>query len=165
MCAAGSAGPNDLLAWFLLEGPLREAIHRLKYGDRPRMAAPLVQLGLGRGPLPGGVVVPVPLGADRRRQRGYNQADAIAREISASTGRARADGLRRIQSTGAQVGRSGEERRQAMRGAFAWPQGAAPLEVLLVDDVVTTGATLSECARALRGAGAVHVHALAVALG
>jgi ComF family protein len=151
-------------AWFVLEGPVREVIHKLKYADRPNLAAPLVDLGLTLGDLPSGVVVPVPLGRGRRRQRGYNQAEALARKIAAATGRGRLEGLRRVRETDAQVGRSGDERRLALAGAFAW-HGAAPQEILLVDDVVTTGATLVECARAARAAGVNRVHTLAAALG
>jgi ComF family protein len=165
ICLYGGSGADSLVAWFVLEGPVREAIHCLKYGDRPRLAAPLVELGLSQGPLPEGVIVPVPLSAGRRRQRGYNQAEAIARQLAGRLGRPQTEGLRRVEDSGAQVGRSGPERRAALRGAFAWPVGRPPGEVLLIDDVVTTGATLSECARALRAAGSHRVHALAVALG
>jgi predicted amidophosphoribosyltransferase len=153
-----------MMAWFVLEGPVREVIHKLKYGDRPHLAGPLVELGLTQGDVPAGVVVPVPLGRSRRRDRGYNQAEALARKIAAADGRERMGGLRRVRETDAQVGRSGEERRLVLAGAFAW-QGPAPEEILLVDDVVTTGTTLVECARAARAAGVKRVHTLAAALG
>jgi ComF family protein len=151
-------------AWFALEGPLRELVHTLKYGDRPQLADPLVELGLTRGDLPPGVLVPVPLGPRRRRQRGYNQADVIARRIETTTGRRLVDGLLRVRETVAQVGRGGEERRRALEGAFLW-RGPVADEIVLVDDVVTTGATLVECAMAARAAGVSRVHTLAAALG
>jgi ComF family protein len=158
-------GPDDLGAWFHLQGAVREAVHRLKYGDRPRLARPLVELGLAGEPLHDGVIVAVPLAPDRLRQRGYNQAEAIAVELARSAGRQRAAGLRRVHSTGTQVGRGGDDRRAALAGAFTWEGRPPPREVVLVDDVVTTGATLAECAKALRAAGSVSVHALAIALG
>jgi predicted amidophosphoribosyltransferase len=70
----------------------------------------------------------------------------------------------RSRETEAQVGQGGEDRRQALRGAFAW-NGAVPDEIVVVDDVVTTGATLMDCGRAARAAGVRRVHGLAVALG
>jgi ComF family protein len=164
MCRAAGEAPDSMVAWFELQGPVREIIHKLKYEDRPGLARPLVEIGLRYlDPAPG-VVVPVPLGRRRRRDRGYNQAEALAREIAAATGRRWLDGLRRVRETNAQVGRGGEARRQALEGAFAW-RGPAPVEILLVDDVVTTGATLLECAQAARAAGVKRVHALAAALG
>src|SRR5438270_868634 len=62
ICESGRGEPQSMAAWFVLEGPTRKVIHKLKYGDRPNLAAPLVELGLRLGDLPTGVVVPVPLG-------------------------------------------------------------------------------------------------------
>jgi predicted amidophosphoribosyltransferase len=99
-----------MVAWFALDGPVREVIHKFKYGDRPNLAGPLVELGLRQGDLPLGVVVPVPWAANRRRHRGYNQAEALLRKIAAGTGRQQLEGLRRVRETDAQVGLGGEER-------------------------------------------------------
>jgi predicted amidophosphoribosyltransferase len=153
-----------MMAWFVLEGPVREVIHKIKYGDRPNLAGPLIDHGLMAADLPSGVLVPVPLGRRRRRQRGYNQAEVLTRKIAAATGRPWLEGLQRVRETEAQVGRGGAERRLSLEGAFAW-RGRVPDEVLLVDDVVTTGATLVECAGAARAAGVKRVHTLAAALG
>jgi len=168
MCAISTGVLDSLRAWFALSGPIREAIHRLKYEDRPRLAAPLVELGLALRCVPGGVVVPVPLGPERLRSRGYNQAEVVARRIASARGRACLPGLFRTRETEAQVGRGGEDRRRAMHGAFAWRaqgSGHIPDEIVVVDDVVTTGATLMECALAARAAGVRRVHGLAIALG
>lgn len=110
MCQGGRAGPESMVAWFALDGPVREVIHKFKYGDRPNLAGPLVELGLRQGDLPLGVVVPVPWAANRRRHRGYNQAEALLRKIAAGTGRQQLEGLRRVRETDAQVGLGGEER-------------------------------------------------------
>src|SRR5579864_7700175 len=82
MCSSSSDALDSVGAWFALAGPVREAIHRLKYEDRPRLAAPLVELGLSLRQVPPGVVVPVPLGPARFRTRGYNQAEVLARRIA-----------------------------------------------------------------------------------
>jgi ComF family protein len=157
--------PDGFHAVFVLEGPLREAVHRLKYADRPQLAGPLAAVmadALDR--VPAGALVPVPLHPRRRRRRGYNQAELLARELGPLLGRPVWDGLRRVRDTPAQVGRGGADRRAALAGAFACP-GVPPAEVVLVDDVVTTGATMVAAAAALRAAGAVRIAGIALALG
>ncbi len=164
MCSNPGSGLDSITAWFALAGPVREAIHRLKYEDRPRVAVPLADLGVSLSRVPPGVLVPVPLGSARLRSRGYNQAEVLARRIAQNSGRECVSGLVRCRETDAQVGRGGQDRRQAMTGVFAWTS-AVPDEIVLVDDVVTTGATLLDCARAARDAGVSRVHGLAIALG
>jgi len=117
--------------------------------------------------------VPVPLHWRRRWRRGYNQAEMIAARVALLAGRPILPGaLRRLRATAPQTGRNRRERVANIKGAFmvrstgcgAWPardlKGAT---VLLVDDVVTTGATIRECARALKAAGACNVQAAAAA--
>jgi predicted amidophosphoribosyltransferase len=111
------------------------------------------------------VIVPVPLHQARLRARGYNQAARLAAEAARTLGLHVADGLRRLVDTPPQVGRSGSERRATLQGAFAWRAGSPPPAALLLDDVLTTGATLLACARALRSAGCTEVQAMAIALG
>jgi ComF family protein len=166
LCLEPDPGLDRLEAAAVLDAGVREAIHRLKYGDRPQIAAAMARLWDGwTPPGPAVVVVPVPLGRRRRRQRGYNQAQLLARTLAAGLGLACVDGLERTVETAPQVGRGGEDRRQALRGVFRWGAGLAPPSVVLVDDVVTTGATLVECARACRAAGALRVQGLALAVG
>jgi ComF family protein len=161
---------DGIRAPFLMQGVLRELIHRFKYRNL-RSAAPLMgQLladYLSRHPLPGRVIVPVPLHPRRHRQRGYNQAELLARELSKRTALPVAAGLlarRQDAPTQVQSG-SRQQRANNVRGSFACLAGAGGLEVLVVDDVSTTGSTLSECASVLKKGGAVSVWGLALARG
>jgi ComF family protein len=155
-----------MVAMARLEGPLREAVHRLKYGDRPQLASRIAETVVSRSRLAPGLLVPVPLHPARRRRRGYNQAELLAEALAGLTGAGVVDGLRRRVGAGSQVGRGGEARRQALRGAFEWRDTVpVPAAVVVVDDVLTTGTTLLECALAARRAGVERVETLAVALG
>jgi ComF family protein len=110
------------------------------------------------------VVVPVPLGRRRQRARGYNQAEVVARALAGTVGATLATALRRRRETGTQVGQHRRERRRNLRGAFVWEgRTLSGLAVWLVDDVVTTGATLVAAAEALQQAGAARIEAVAVA--
>jgi ComF family protein len=113
-----------------------------------------------------GVVIPVPLHWWRRFRRGYNQAETVAAAIARHLGAEhRPRWLRRIRPTASQVGLSDSERRTNVRGAFRADRGARlpGATVLLVDDVLTTGSTASEAARALKAAGARAVYAAVLA--
>lgn len=106
------------------------------------------------------VVIPVPLHAHRLEQRGYNQSLLLAQELCSLTGLALLDGvLVRSRDTGTQVGRTREERLHALRGAFAVSQPGivSGKRILLLDDVLTTGATAIACAEALWWTGAASV--------
>lgn len=159
----GSLGPY--------EGTLRTAIHELKYGGQRRVAAGLADAALRSGCLsalvePGAVLVPVPLHPRRRRERGFNQSELLAREIGRRTGAAVAPAaLVRRQDTPPQTGLCAAARRANVKDAFAVRQRArvAGRTVVLVDDVFTTGATAQACARALREAGAADVRLLTMA--
>lgn len=148
--------------------PVREAIHRFKYAGERGRAEHLAGLLAG---CPGvadlradTLLVPVPLDPARRRARGYNQAEELARELATTWQRPLATALRRTRATRPQVGLDRQARRENVRGAFAW-RGAALAggRVLLIDDVLTTGATAEACAVALKAAGASWVGLLAIA--
>lgn len=153
---------------FVFEGKVLDAVHKLKYGGDTVLAGPLAALvRASHLHLPQGLsmVVPVPLHPGRLRERGFNQSLLIARELS----RAYAlplvyDRLRRARDTGQQVGLKAAERKNNVSGAFTIDDGGffKGRKVLLVDDVITTGATLNECAKVLKKAGA-EVTAITVA--
>jgi len=163
IAAGASLGPY--------EGTLRTAIHELKYGGRRRVAARLAEAALRQEAVralvaPGAVLVPVPLHPRRRRERGFNQSELLAREIARRTGAAVAPGaLVRRADTPPQTGLSAAARRANVKGAFAVRQRAriAGRVLVLIDDVFTTGATAQACARALREAGASDVRLLTMA--
>jgi ComF family protein len=157
------------VAAFEHAGELRHALQRLKYGGSGRIALPLARAsapalaGLTTvcGPLP---LVPVPVHATRQRQRGYNQAALLARELSAETGLPMLNLLERRRATVRQHGLGKAARLHNLRGAFAVRQGERiPPRVILVDDILTTSATLEACAGVLRAAGATSVYGFAIA--
>lgn len=151
-----------------LTGPVRKLVHGLKYEGHRAARLDLADLLLGRGDafLPAGaVLVPIPITRTRRRERGYNQSELLAREIGRRLGvPVEPRYLARTRFHGSQTKKSGEERREALAGMFVSGKGfrrdAIPV---LVDDVLTTGATLSACAAASLFAGAPEVHALCMA--
>lgn len=148
-------------------GRLRAIVRRLKYADMTALAAPLgrsLARRLGEGAGPYDAVVPVPLHWTRRWRRSYNQADLIAREVAIALDRPMAKrALKRTRPTRSQTGGSREARVANVRGAFRAGGLLTGASVLLVDDVMTTGATITECARTLIAAGAGRVHAAAAA--
>jgi ComF family protein len=147
---------------------LREIIHALKYQGRRSAAATLSALMAEQAfnILEGAdAVVPVPLHAQRERERGFNQADDLARGLGLPV----IPLLRRVKSTRAQVDLTAGERRRNVMNAFEFVPGYDRREdrpaqvIVLVDDVVTTGATLEACARVLKQAGVREVRALTAA--
>lgn len=110
-------------------------------------------------------IIPVPLYKDRFKERGFNQAEVIAKEISRIYKIPVVNLLTRIKDTGHQTLRTRAQRLEALRGAFSLAPNSYQLapEVLLVDDVLTTGSTLSECARTLKKAGVNRVYGLVLA--
>jgi ComF family protein len=161
------------LWYFEKEGPLQSVLHELKYGGKPSLG---VSLGawlspLLRGDLSGrrcGGLVPVPLHAAKVRERGYNQSERIAAGISRVLGIPVLDfAIRRCRYTASQTTLGVEERMANVGGAFVTARKFDPVDdtlIVLVDDVVTSGATMLECARTLKHAGVSHVAACSVAL-
>jgi ComF family protein len=146
-------------AAFRFEGPARAAVHRLKFAGWRAVAEALGAAMADACDVEAQVVTWVPLSRRRRSSRGFDQAQALARVVGRARQRPVVPLLRRVADAGPQARRGGDERRRAMLGAFTVRE-RPPTTVLLVDDVLTTGATAAACARALREAGARQVHVL-----
>jgi len=159
------------------EPPVRAIVHHAKYRGHRAAAALLGALLVERlwtmlsaglsPPACGGaaLVVPVPLGPRRARARGYNQAALLAVALARQARQPLSDHAVRRRDTAPQVGHDGAQRRANLAGAFAWR--GAPLAgrpVWLVDDVVTTGATMEAVATALQQAGAGRIEGVAAAM-
>lgn len=162
------------LAWgtayaaFTFEAEVREILHRGKFQGNRAALAQLARLAAGRLELssltPPDAIAAVPLGARRRRQRGYNQAEVVATVFAEVAGLPMPAGLVRVRETAPQASRGEEARRANVAGAFVWrgPE-LCRTELWLVDDVLTTGATLGAAASVLRAAGARRADALVIA--
>ena len=144
------------------EGSMREAIHRFKFSSHPGSAAilaPLLLDALKRekaGKDDFDLLVPVPSRPKRLRERGYNQSALLAEAVSAATGIPFSDtALLKTRDTRAQHDLTADERRQNLTGSFSASEAVSGKRILLVDDVLTTGATACECFAALKAAGAV----------
>jgi competence protein ComFC len=157
------------------DGDLADIIHQLKYRDRPMLAQPLASIMADflvvraeiMNDLHFDAIVPVPLHKSRERSRGYNQSERIARHLSQSLNLLLdTKVLQRTRSTNSQVGKLRAERLSNLESAFrADPARCTGKTFLLIDDVLTTGSTLNECAKALLAAGANKVYAVTLALG
>jgi ComF family protein len=169
-CRTGEYGLDRVRAWGRYDGPLRELIQAYKYDGIKRLAPYLgerlsatVQDEFAGLELDG--IVPVPLHPSRRRSRGFDQTLLLARQLSRRSGIPVWRCVRRTRATLPQVGLSRAARRENVRGAFApaWSRkGLEGARLLILDDILTTGATLEEVAGVLRRAGAVWLGGLAV---
>jgi len=154
---------------FRFDGAVRQAVHQLKYGNLRALAAPLGDFladFLTTAGITADVIVPVPLHPKRLRERGYNQSALLARRLGEKAGLPVVTGcLVRVKPTPPQARTAAvAERRRNMAGAFACRNGQLKdQQVLLVDDVATSGATLDAAAAALKAGGAASVWGLTLA--
>ncbi|MCY3573185.1 MAG: ComF family protein [Chloroflexi bacterium] len=158
---------DGVYATGLHEGVLRSAVQAFKYYDATWLADLLARRLsdiLARVDLPVDALLPVPLHANKQKERGYNQAELLCERLAAELDmRCEANLLRRTRNTKQQANLSGAaERASNVQGAFEVVDDARGKSFLLVDDVATTGATLSDCARALRNGGATAVYGIVV---
>ncbi len=167
MCRTGARGFDAAYCFGFYEGALRELIHLLKYDGMKPLAGPLSAYLSRALPLDErfDAVVPMPLHWRRRFQRGFNQAAVLAKDVARRRKIPVLNAVRRVRDTRTQTGLTNAKRRENVSGAFRAGPGR-PLEglrILLVDDVMTTGATGSACASALKRAGAKSVTMLTLA--
>jgi ComF family protein len=155
---------------FVFTGPMRRALGRLKYAGAARAARPLAGAAapalacLADVAGAGAVLVPAPLHVARQRQRGYNQAALLATELARATGLPTADVLERHAATERMHHLDRAARLRNLRGAIGLRAGVrSPRTPIVVDDILTTSATLEACASVLREGGAESVYGFAIA--
>lgn len=161
---------DSIRAPFLFEGVMRKAIHDFKYRNLRALGIELAELMhnyFRKNPVPGNVIIPLPLHPRRLRERGYNQSALLARDLGKLNGLPVVeDVLIRNTYTVPQARSSGvDERQRNVTGAFTCSdERLRGTQVILIDDVSTSGATLNACANVLKSAGATEVRGLVLAL-
>ncbi len=166
ICRRGASGFDAAYSYGSHENELRELIHIFKYGGVQTLARPLgkfLSIALPRDQS-FQVIVPLPIHWRKRWQRGFNQAELLATEIGRRIGVPVRNAAIRVHQKAAQAGLTNAKRRENVAGAFRVKRrhGLTGKRVLLIDDVLTTGATASACAKVLKRAGATHVSLLTV---
>ena len=167
-CTSRTPVLTGMRSWALFDGPVRNALHRLKYARDIALgevlSRPLIQL-LKQLKWEVDCVLPVPLAQARQKQRGYNQAALLAYPLALATGiKYRSKGVKKIKETRSQVGLSIHQRHENVADAFlADPAIVKNCTVLIIDDVATSGATMESCASAIMIAGANQVYGMTLA--
>lgn len=170
-CLSGRRPFERARAAFGFDGPVQDLVHRFKYGKKAHLSRPLGLLASRslegfRNDASADLIVPVPLHDKRLRERGFNQSQLLGAVLAKQWGiPLSVDNLRRLRWTEPQTGLTAAERERNVRGAFgiARPERIDGKRILLVDDVYTTGSTVTECALALKRADAREVSVLTVA--
>jgi ComF family protein len=167
-CIKNEPAYKSVRTFGLYKGPLRKAINLLKYHNIKRLSKPLSEMIL-RMEIPRvDAVIPIPLYKDRLRQREFNQSALLAKYTAKKTGTSLLVGcLVKIKETLPQVGLSSGERHRNIRNAFGIENKELikGKDILLMDDVITTGATVRECSRVLKKGGAGNIYVMALAQG
>jgi ComF family protein len=167
LCRRGLSGFDAAYSFGAYEGTLRKLIQLFKYGKVSSLAKPLGRMLADALPRERvyDLIVPMPMHWRRRWSRGFNQAELLARVIAGRLNLSVSGAVHRLKATPPQAGLTAAQRRANMSGAFAIrrPDLVRGKRILLVDDVLTTGATAGACARVLKRAGAAKVEVLTVA--
>ncbi len=155
---------SKIIYYGIYAGALRKAIHLLKFKGVKRLALPIAAL-LSELPIPDAdALVPVPLHSKKMREREFNQTALIGRHLSRQSGiPLLLDILKKDKATLPQTDVTGKERLKNVKNTFTAGNPVTGLRLILVDDVITTGATVYECARVLKKAGAARVTVVALA--
>lgn len=167
-CLTGTTVYGMARAACMFSGSARTAIHAFKYQNKTYLARTLIGL-MERSPRPFNInrydtLVPVPLHRNRLRERGYNQSLLLAREMGHRYGVPVDEGvLRRVRDSRPQIELAGVKREENVKGVFSLGGDPADRMILLIDDVLTTGATANECARTLLRGGAREVDIFTIA--
>jgi len=164
-CLSDPPAFDRALSYGLYEGILMESVNLMKFRGARRLARRFGHM-LSTLDIPGDadMILPVPMTGAALRKRGFNQSALMADTLGQETGvPLRLHMLRKVKETPPQVGLSRLARMKNLRGAFRAEPGVKGLRIIILDDVITTGATMRECAMALRKAGAAEVIALSIA--
>ncbi len=168
-CRKGKHLNGIISAVYFEEGPTKEIIHNFKYNSVLEFGPYLGKIMAEKlAEIPGKnlVITSVPLHAKRLAQRGYNQAEILAKVVSSESKIPCLDLLKKIKKTKRQVGLLGRNRRRNLSGVFKFVgQDIKSKKIIIVDDITTTGTTLNECARVLKEKGAKEVWGLVAARG
>jgi competence protein ComFC len=164
-CRTNPPGYSQLRSFAQFQGPIRNATHRLKYqrdiGLGEALSIHLIELyNVNKWKVD--VIVPVPLSVNRQKERGYNQSSLLGRPLALAINKPfRTDMLLKNRETHTQVGLNALERKRNVAGAYSThPNLVNGKSILIIDDVTTTGSTISACAQALHQAGASAVYGL-----
>lgn len=161
--------PGRVLALYHFSGTIKELIHSFKYEDEKELAVIFAQKltnHICKTQYSGFTLVPIPISSKRKRFRGYNQSELLALEISKLTELNFCDILQKSDKHSQVQAGTRDERKSNVRGTFFIKDKAKiPTKILLIDDVVTTGATVEEATKVLKKAGAKEVIVLALAMG
>jgi len=167
-CKSNPPAYRMMRSWAVFDSPIQNGLHTMKYrrniGLGESIAIQMVDFVRSlRWPIE--IMMPVPLGKNRLKERGYNQVGLVARPLAYRLGlRYEPDSVRKIRETRSQVGLTVSQRRENVQEAYqADPQVVKRKSILIMDDVATTGSTISACTEALLSAGARDIYVLTIA--